>query len=109
LRLGLRTPADLLKVADDTAKLLDYRFTPRCWDLLQKALGRFDPYRDLPARDDAARHVKTPEARGYLAEVRVAQWVGAMMEEAVRLGLAQLEEQTFAEARRHLCPLWPIC
>lgn len=103
------TSEHLLAVADISARFLSYRFAPNCWALLQGALSAFDPRQPLPLTDPAAGTALTPELRLRLAEARVAQWVSAMAQEAIRLDLPELQEPTFVAVSAALCPFWPIC
>lgn len=103
------TPEHLLTVADISARFLNYRFAPNCWAMLQQALSTFDPSQSLLPNDPASDQAISVELRVHLAEARVAQWVGAMVEEAIRLGLPELQEDTFIAVSARFCPFWPIC
>lgn len=43
------------------------------------------------------------------AEQSLGSFVFVMIDAAKRRGYNELREDTFAEARSRICPLWPIC
>jgi hypothetical protein len=103
------TAEHLLTVADISARFLSYRFEPTCWGMIEQALSTFDPQQPLPPNDPALLQATTPELRTRLAEARVAQWVAAMVQEAIALGLTELHEPTFNAVSARLCPFFPFC
>lgn len=99
----------LLTVAELSARFLGYAFEPGCWSLMEEALANFGTNLPLPATDPAAQTVLTADDRLRLAEARTAEWVGVMVQEALRIGMRELHEPTFGATALRLCPFWPFC
>jgi hypothetical protein len=79
-----------------------FGFTPVCETLVRNFIryGVENLMREGLAND---------EFRIHEAEVNLSRFINTMTQEAMRLGLRQLQETTFEAARNGLCPLWPFC